>query len=66
MDGKNGFIVPTNNEGTIAERRWELLSDPELHRRLGQSGRKCVEMRIDLGAYARKVVYLCAWPQNGN
>jgi glycosyltransferase involved in cell wall biosynthesis len=57
VDGENGFIIHSHSEDAIARPLAMLLSDPELRRRMGQSGRKRVESRFDLHAYARMIVH---------
>jgi glycosyltransferase involved in cell wall biosynthesis len=57
IDGENGFIVHSDSEEAIAKPLAMLLSDPELRRRMGQNGRKRVESRFDLSAYARTIVH---------
>jgi len=57
IDGENGLIVNQDSEEAIAKPLAMLLSDPELRRRMGHNGRKRVESRFDLSAYARTIVH---------
>jgi glycosyltransferase involved in cell wall biosynthesis len=38
-DGENGFVVPPNDPAALADRIARLAADPELRRRLGETGR---------------------------
>lgn len=42
LDGVTGFHVPVGNSEMLADRIDQLLSDPELRFRMGQSGRKWI------------------------
>jgi glycosyltransferase involved in cell wall biosynthesis len=45
-DGHNGFIVPTQDPQTAANRLRQLLASPELAMRMGQEARKTIESRF--------------------
>ena len=45
QEGKNGFLVGTNNAGDFAEKLLRLMEDSELRVQLGRSGRDFVKER---------------------
>lgn len=47
-DGLSGYLVPPRDPQRLAERIKEVVSDPELARRMGQAGRKRVESEFTL------------------
>jgi glycosyltransferase involved in cell wall biosynthesis len=60
-DGITGFIVPPADEGALAARCGELLSDPGLRRRMGAAGRALARERFDLDRQARRLGELYDW-----
>jgi glycosyltransferase involved in cell wall biosynthesis len=49
VDGDNGFLVPAGDPEAFARRVRQLLDDPSLRRRLGETGRLRVEHRFSVG-----------------
>jgi glycosyltransferase involved in cell wall biosynthesis len=47
-DGETGFLVPAENEATLAERLRLLLDDEALRRRMGAAGRQRATSRFEL------------------
>jgi glycosyltransferase involved in cell wall biosynthesis len=47
-DGKTGFVVPQQDEASLAERIFQLLSDHELCRRMGMAARVKAEREFGL------------------
>jgi glycosyltransferase involved in cell wall biosynthesis len=47
-DGENGYLVPTDDEATFADRLQRLLKDNELRARFGGNGRRLVEAKFNL------------------
>jgi glycosyltransferase involved in cell wall biosynthesis len=43
VDGETGYLVPTRDSASLADRIGELLADPELRHRMGHAGRKRAE-----------------------
>ena len=48
-DGVNGFLVPSGDHEKFAEAILRVVTDPDLARRLGASGRKKLESQFTLG-----------------
>lgn len=46
-DGEDGFLVPRDDAGAMAERLARLLDDPELNAAMGTTARATVERRYD-------------------
>jgi glycosyltransferase involved in cell wall biosynthesis len=55
-DGENGLLVPPANSRELANGMLRLLSSNELCRRLGDSGRRRVEMDLDWSRIARQTL----------
>lgn len=47
VEGETGFLVPTRDAETLADRLLRLLADPELRRRCGQAGRERAHSLFD-------------------
>jgi glycosyltransferase involved in cell wall biosynthesis len=47
-DGKTGFVVPCGDEATLVERLTDLITDPDLCRRMGIAGRAKAEREFRL------------------
>jgi len=45
QDGRNGFIIPLKDSGSLAQRILELVGDPPLRKRFGKVNRKIIEHR---------------------
>jgi glycosyltransferase involved in cell wall biosynthesis len=59
-DGKNGFLVPVNDAGALAEKITLLLRDPRLRERMGQYNKEQSETRYSWKSVAETItrVYL--------
>lgn len=57
-DGVNGFLVPSGNPNTLAEKIEELLSDKSLRERMGEKGRVRVSEEFDISKNIEKLVRL--------
>ncbi len=55
-DGVNGFVVPPRNPEKTAEAIEKLILNPELRNRMGQAGRKKVELYYDWDKNVRQMV----------
>jgi D-inositol-3-phosphate glycosyltransferase len=44
-EGQDGFLVPLNDAGAMADRLGSLCADVELNRRMGQAARRTIEAR---------------------
>jgi glycosyltransferase involved in cell wall biosynthesis len=58
LDGETGRLVPPRDGTALAEAISELLGDPALRRRMGQSGRRRVEKEFDARVVADKYLAL--------
>ncbi|HYS55648.1 MAG TPA: N-acetyl-alpha-D-glucosaminyl L-malate synthase BshA [Thermoanaerobaculia bacterium] len=47
LDGENGFLLPVGDVDAMAARSIEILSNPELQRRLGRKGREAAEHQFN-------------------
>lgn len=63
IDGLSGFLVPQNNPRELAKKLELLLSNPELCRELGESGRKRAE-QLSWGNIAKEVMEIYAQKDN--
>ncbi len=54
-DGQTGFLVPLGNEGQLADRLLDLLTQGDLRRTMGQAGRAWVSEEFSTGALVRKI-----------
>jgi glycosyltransferase involved in cell wall biosynthesis len=59
IDGETGFIVGCDDDHAFADRSLQLLSDPELRRRMGRRAREVAEQRFrkEVVAAQTKAVY---------
>jgi glycosyltransferase involved in cell wall biosynthesis len=57
-DGKNGFLVPSEEPEAMASRITDLLQDRELARRMGACGRRSVEDNFTVGHMVGRLVEL--------
>jgi glycosyltransferase involved in cell wall biosynthesis len=48
LDGQTGFVVPVEDEDTLAERILYLLRHPEERRAMGRRAREHAEAHFDL------------------
>jgi len=63
VDGETGRLVPPRNSKALAEAISEILGDPGLRHRMGQSGRRLVEERFDIRTITEK--YLAVYRDIG-
>ncbi|KPJ69088.1 hypothetical protein AMJ44_04725 [candidate division WOR-1 bacterium DG_54_3] len=54
-DDINGYVVPKGNHEELAEKIIKLLSDDELRKKLGETGRREVEQMYTREIYARNI-----------
>jgi glycosyltransferase involved in cell wall biosynthesis len=54
-DGETGLIVPNGDVASLADRIVYLLGNPDLGRRLGETGQQVVLERFDFGVLARRL-----------
>jgi N-acetyl-alpha-D-glucosaminyl L-malate synthase BshA len=47
-DGENGYLLPVGDVDGMAARALEILSNPELQRRLGKNGRETAERKFNV------------------
>lgn len=59
-DGDTGFLVPASDVGALQRRLRQLLADPELRRRMGQSGRERYERHFTLAKTVEKTLAVYA------
>ena len=57
-DGETGFLVPPGDVESLTDRLNQLLSDPELCRRMGEAGRNAVLAQHDVAVEAAKLLAL--------
>ena len=57
-NGKNGYLVPTRDPDSLAERIMELLEDYDLALRMGRKAREIAEKKYDIDGIARKYLNL--------
>ncbi len=55
VDGKTGILVPPRNPLALSKAMEDLLSDPNLSRKMGNSGRKRVEKLFDIQGVLGKI-----------
>jgi glycosyltransferase involved in cell wall biosynthesis len=55
-DGENGLLVPPSNSKELASGMKKLLVDPELCSRLGNAGRRRVEVDLDWSRIAEQTL----------
>ena len=54
-DGKNGFLVPVNDSGALAEKITLLLRDPQMGARMGQYNKAQSETRYSWKSVAETI-----------
>lgn len=54
-DGVSGFIIPSQDADTLADRVGRLIQDPELANRMGRAGRKRLEEKFTLDAMMKQL-----------
>jgi glycosyltransferase involved in cell wall biosynthesis len=47
-DGVNGLLIPSNDEGALADALIILAQDPVLRQRLGRAAREKIQSRFDI------------------
>jgi glycosyltransferase involved in cell wall biosynthesis len=55
-DGREGYVVPRDDEIVLAERIIHLLDSPDLRRRMGQEGRGSADVRFSVNAMADSLI----------
>lgn len=55
VDGYNGFLVPPNSPGEMADRLLLLHDDPQLHETLRENAREWIRTRFGLDRYVREM-----------
>ena len=58
VDGRTGFLVPSDDDGALAERLGQLARVPELRAQLGGAGRQRVEQEFTLATCLNRHVEL--------
>jgi glycosyltransferase involved in cell wall biosynthesis len=58
VDGETGFLVPPRNPEKLAERLYQLLTQPELRQRMGQAARLRVEQEFTWPVVAMRTASL--------
>lgn len=58
QDGKEGFLVPLDDDHGMAERVLQLLGDPELRTRMGQSGMDRVDRQYSLPVMGDRLIQI--------
>lgn len=56
IDGVTGFVVPPMDAGALAGAINRLLTNPDLHRRMGQAGRARIEQDFSAPVMVRRLV----------
>jgi glycosyltransferase involved in cell wall biosynthesis len=56
VDGQTGLLVPPKSPEKLAAAMDQLLSHPELGRRMGEAGRRRCEEKFSLEAHVEAVV----------
>ena len=57
-DGRTGLIVPPSDSRSLAERMIELLTNPDLARRLGEAGRQRIHDQFNEQRMLNDVIQL--------
>jgi glycosyltransferase involved in cell wall biosynthesis len=47
-NGQNGFLVPPKDSNKLADCIISLLQNPDLAKKMGENGRRLVEMKFDI------------------
>ncbi len=55
QEGVNGFLVPVEDPGSVADRLARLAADPTLRRSMGEAGRRIFEERFTLERFHRRM-----------
>src|SRR5207247_11054153 len=58
VDGETGLLVPPRDPRALADAIRRLLDDPDLAKRLGDAGRRRVELHFSLEAMNRRILEL--------
>ena len=48
LDGETGYLVPTDDDGALADRLLRIIDDEKLRQNMGRNGRKRVELKFNL------------------
>ncbi len=57
-EGASGFLVPSEDDETMADRILSLLRNPQMARRMGKTAREAVEKRFSIAAMMSRLVSL--------
>jgi glycosyltransferase involved in cell wall biosynthesis len=56
IDGKNGFLIPADDERSLSDRLRTLVTHLKMRKEFGRNGRKLVESNFDLQKNAEKII----------
>lgn len=56
IDGKNGYVIPTDNEELLGDRLGSLVSSETLRREMGLNGRAMVESEFNITKSVDKII----------
>ena len=59
LEGETGFLVPPRDAAMYAERVLRLLSNPDLHARMGAAGRRHIEARFSISQSTDRFLASC-------
>lgn len=65
LDGKTGFLFERENYKMLAEQMYALIRDPELRKRLGQTGRQVVLEQFSMVRYCNDIQGIIVKQING-
>ena len=57
-EGKEGYLVPSEDSEAMAERLGRLIRNPEMARRMGHAARETVERRFSMQAMISRLTSL--------